>query len=182
MQLLLRPGIAHPEVEARNLDYSPLDSLSCQTLTLTSSTAVAAALGFSRRERRAFFIQKCLFRHVRRFLIVLDSAHWEAHLLGTLPRFRSCWRALSTPSMEFFNHPITSELLADVGVARRRLRRGGSLSVWIDAVFDESNWLPLGEEDAVSLASQVGKLRDACQRSLSKHLRTRRHWYRHLLV
>lgn len=46
---------------------------SMQTVVDASTMTVAAALGFSRQHRRAFFLQQCLFRHVRRHMLLFDA-------------------------------------------------------------------------------------------------------------
>lgn len=60
------------------------------TLVAASSTTVAAALGFTRQQRRAYFIQQCLFRHVRRYLLVLSPSSLDLRVRGVFPRLRSC--------------------------------------------------------------------------------------------
>jgi len=57
-----------------------------QPLFLTGSTLVAAAMGYSRRYRRLLFIQQCVFRHVRRYLLLIDAARLAVELRGIMPR------------------------------------------------------------------------------------------------
>ena len=61
-----------------------------QTLVAATSSTVAAALGFSRQQRDAYFIQQCLFRHIRRYLLVLEAGFVGIRLIGALPRLRVC--------------------------------------------------------------------------------------------
>ena len=60
-----------------------------QTIAAASTMTVAAALGFTRQHRRAFFLQQCLFRHVRRHMLLLDTPSWNVLLFGIFPRLRS---------------------------------------------------------------------------------------------
>jgi hypothetical protein len=89
------------------------------TLVAVTSLMVASILGFSRQYRRAAFIQRCLFKHVRRYLIVMEALSLQLRFRGGVPRLRAYWRSLTTPVMEFFRHPITEELLADVTISQR---------------------------------------------------------------
>jgi len=76
-------------------------------LTITN-TLVGAALGYTRRYRRLFFLQQCLFKHLRRYLIVLEPERVELRTEGIAPRFRACWRVLNAPTGEVFLHPETT--------------------------------------------------------------------------
>lgn len=98
------------------------------TLVAATSLTVASILGFSRQYRRANFIQRCLFRHVRRYLLVLEALSLQLRIRGGIPRLRAYWRSLTAPSMEFYWHPLTEELVADVGVSQRDLRRHGGVA------------------------------------------------------
>ena len=53
------------------LNGAESDTSIAQTLVTATSTTVAAALGFSRQQRRAFFIQLCVFKHIRRYMLLL---------------------------------------------------------------------------------------------------------------
>lgn len=79
--------VARSERTSNSLGGAPYVT---QTLVAATSMTVAAALGFARQQRRAFFIQQCLFKHVRRYLVLLQSAAWELTLIGVSPRLRSC--------------------------------------------------------------------------------------------
>lgn len=66
------------------------------------------------------FLQQCLFQHMRRYLLVLAHGPMDVRLVGALPRLRTYWRALTRPTEEAFYHPITEELVLDVGVTARQ--------------------------------------------------------------
>jgi hypothetical protein len=84
VQLLTTPSLVGPRVQAGG------GCREHQTLVAATSSTVAAALGFSRQQRDAYFIQQCLFRHVRRYLLVLDAGAVGVRLIGALPRLRVC--------------------------------------------------------------------------------------------
>lgn len=93
-----------------------------QPVFTTTSAWVAAALGYTRRYRRLLFVQQCLYKHTRRNLLLLLSSAAEVWVRGVLPRFRAYWRVLTQPSQEAFLHPITSDVVFDVGLSRRQLK------------------------------------------------------------
>lgn len=99
------------------------------TLVVSTSTLIAAALGYTRRYRRMFFIQQCLFKHMRRYLVTLDPTDVDVELRGVLPRFRACWRVLTRASNEVFYHPLTGELVYDLGLTRRQLLGAADVAV-----------------------------------------------------
>lgn len=95
------------------------------TLIFATSTLVGAALGYTRRYRRVFFLQQCLFKHLRRYLLLLLPHQLELQLLGVMPRFRACWRTLNQATNEVFLHPITNSPVYDAGLVRRQLSAAG---------------------------------------------------------
>lgn len=118
VQLLKKEGGGlgvKPAVAEVGLQTSPL--------FFFSSTFLAAALGYTRRQRRLLFIQHCLFKHIRRTLIVLSVRELEVWLLGIMPRFNIFWKTLVRPTMDFFLHPQTNLPLFDLGIAKFRFAR-----------------------------------------------------------
>lgn len=60
-----------------------------QTIVAATSITVAAALGFSRQYRHAYFIQQCLFRHMRKYLLLTSSVRLHLRLRGGVPKLRA---------------------------------------------------------------------------------------------
>jgi len=58
------------------------------SLVFATSLTVAAVLGFSRQYRLAMFLQRCLFKHLRRYLVVLGCARWNLCFRGGVPQLR----------------------------------------------------------------------------------------------
>lgn len=100
---------------------------------------VASALGFSRQYRSAHFVQQCLFRHVRRYLLILEAQQPMLRFLGPIPRLRAHWRALTRPTAEVFSHPITGALFLDIQVSRQQVQKLGTLEACFATALDESN-------------------------------------------
>ena len=139
---------------------------------------IAAALGFSRQYRGAHFVQQCLFRHMRRYLLVLEARRPELRFLGAIPRLRTYWRALSRPTAEVFSHPVTGELLLDVQVTRQQSRKLGTIEACLDAVLEDSNWV----EPALAHESELSALREQCLVEARTRLKHQAVWQRYTLT
>ena len=97
------------------------------TVVAATSLTIAAALGFSRQYRHAYFIQQCLLKHFRRYLIVLNLTHLNLQLRGGIPRLRAYWAVLTKPAMELYHHPLTDDLILDIGITEAQsIKRGGA--------------------------------------------------------
>ena len=83
-QILAQPTLPTPGAEGALTSVCP----NYQTLVLATTATVAAALGFSRQYRYAFFIQHCLAKHVRRYLLILDAGLLTLRIRGAVPRFK----------------------------------------------------------------------------------------------
>lgn len=158
---------AHPDAGALSAEL---------TLVAATSVTVATALGFTRKQRKAFFIQQCLFSHMRRYLIVLAPGWLDLRLHGILPRLRSCWRALTRPTGELFAHPLTEELEADIGLTGAAARRVGSPEAWVEATLaDVSVISEVGDE---GLESGLAQLRTSLLSELQTRFSRRAGWRR----
>lgn len=146
------------------------------TLVAASSTTVAAALGFTRQQRRAYFIQQCLFRHVRRYLLVLSPTSLDLRIRGIFPRLRSCWRALTSATGELFAHPHTAALLADIELTALAIQRAGTLETCLTSLLDRVNWV--GEARAAALDEGLDQLRLELLAELSSRAHLRAGWRR----
>jgi hypothetical protein len=169
-----------PSVGASQTQYGGAGRSEHQTLVAATSSTVAAALGFSRQQRDAYFIQQCLFRHIRRYLLVLEAGVVGLRLVGALPRLRVCWQALTRPTMELFNHPLTGELLLDIRITRQQLKKLGSVQACFDLACEPSNWIE-SERVGVS-AQQLRALKDQCVTAAERRLRSAVAWQRYWLT
>lgn len=89
--LWLKPKLQVQRLQLLSPDVGVFDKSAAPKHASTfyyTSVMVAAVLGYSRRYRRLFFIQQCLFRHVRRCLLVLNPNLLDVVLLGVMPKFR----------------------------------------------------------------------------------------------
>jgi len=149
------------------------------TLIAASSLTVAAALGFSRQYRHAYFIQQCLFKHFRRYLLVLNTLRLTAQLRGGVPKLRAYWAVLTNPTLELFHHPITDELLVDLGVTAAQCEKRGGLEACFDLLTEATNW---AEPDrAASSAPQLQAFKKQYWGVISEDLKLRRAWVRYRL-
>lgn len=152
--------------------------MTCQTLLAATSMTIASALGFSRQYRSAHFIQQCLFRHMRRYLLVLEVRAPALRFLGAIPRLRAHWRALTRPTAEIFSHPLTGKLLLDVQVSRQQVRKLGTVEACLDAVLDESNWI----EPTSARSDETSSQREWCLIEARARLKQQAIWQRYALT
>ena len=129
---------------------------------------MAAALGYTRRYRRFFFVQQCLFRHVRRCLLLVSTAPLDVRLGGAMPRFRPLWRALTQPAQECFTHPLSQERVWDVGLRLSLLQRLGTKAALTTSL--QSTLTFLGDEVAglAAVGGLVCEIYSALQRALRR--------------
>lgn len=165
VQLLLAPRIAEN---------------SLQTAFAASSLTVAAVLGFSRQYRAASFIQRCLFKHVRRYLLALGSLQLGLRLYGGIPKLRSYWRALTRPAAEFYRHPLTDELVADIEVTPADAKKHGSAHAAVRFLATEFDLTDGDTSPAMATSAEAFYCEQ--RRALLRTLKTQAAWARYRLV
>ena len=141
-QVLLDPTAIGSGARARTL---------CPLYAITG-TLLAAALGYSRRYRRMFFIQQCLFRHLRRVLLLLVQGKVEVCFRGIMPRLGAYWRILTRPAQELFLHPLSALPVVDVGVSRRLFDMAGGFHQSVARVLaGVTPLVPVAEADLAAI-------------------------------
>ena len=45
--------------------------------------------------------------------------------------------------MELYAHPLTEEVVADLGVKRHQIKKAGGVEEWLGLVAEEVNWLDM---------------------------------------
>ena len=148
-----------------------------QTVLAATTATVAAALGFPRQQRGAYFIQQSLFKHLRRALLLLGLQMPVVWLVGALPRLRLFWATLTKATGEVFFHPVTGELVPDVRVTAVQVRRLGSIPTVLAQVLDPANVL-LGPS-AAEATDRLAALGRGLAREVASRLRTHRTWQRY---
>lgn len=104
------------------------------SLTEVTATSVAAMFGYARRYQRAGFIRQSLFRHFRRYFLVLGSFTCSLGIFGVLRHFRALFKVLNSPSGQAYRHPLSNAWVSDFGLELRSIARKDILNMNKDAL------------------------------------------------
>lgn len=100
-------------------------------------------------------------------------------MFGIFPRLRSAWRTLTRPSMELYAHPLTEEVVADLGARRHQIKKAGGVEQWLGLVAEEVNWLDL--PTGASVESLIFQLQKDLAPHITSRLQTHNSWQRYTL-
>jgi hypothetical protein len=106
----------NPEKKAK-LSVTPHHAV----LAEVPAASIAAMFGYSRRFQRASFIRVSFFKHLRRYILTLNSLSLDIRVVGVLRQFRLFFKTLNTATNQMFKHPLHGGYLADVACTPHKI-------------------------------------------------------------
>lgn len=78
-------------------------------LTEVPASSLAAMFGYTRRYQKTPFIRLSLFKHFRRYFLVLDQLTLNLTLKGVMRQFKVYFKTLNTPLNQIIKNPVTNQ-------------------------------------------------------------------------
>lgn len=103
------------------------------------NTYLCSAFNYSKKFRALNLIQTCLLKHLRRYLLILGVLTANLFVVGLISNFNFYWKLLNSAQQEIYLHPISGEIVYDIGLtpAKLSLISSESQKTYLANIFED---------------------------------------------